>query len=178
MKIRAHKVLRLALMLLLVALASSSASAQTSDELRKKYGEPEILRLKGEMAEVERYVVRPDIWMTVTYTEGGQPCELFIEPAPTAPTQSNLSQVLMPTEVVTKLINELVPIEQRGKSVSVFYVNGGDKQLRLHHPGCTGYYFARYKNVGIYITSWCEGGTFSATIHWEGTKCEGLRIKK
>lgn len=178
MKIPVHKVLRLALKLLVLTLVVSPASsAQTSDEFREKYGKPEIVRLKGERVEVERYIIRPDIQMTVTYTERGQLCELFIEPAPSAPIQSSASQALMRTEVVINVINELVPRERRGEVVNVFYVNGGDKKMKLHHPGCTGIYIARYKEVTISSASWCEGGTFSATIHWEGTECQGQRIK-
>ncbi|MDT5123777.1 MAG: hypothetical protein QOC96_3259 [Acidobacteriota bacterium] len=157
--------------LVIMLVTTVSAYSQTSSELRKKYGEPEILKLKDGEPEVERYNVSPSIRLTVTYAKKGQLYELLIEPVPSPPPQSSSSVGdLMPTETVINLINELVPITLRGKFLGAGTMNGGDPEMKLDHPGCSGVYFAYYKHVIISCVTWCWGGTFSARIRWEETK--------
>lgn len=127
---------------------------------------------------VERYLARPNIVMTVTYSNNGQPCELIIAPEKTSNSDTAKTELipngdLMPTALVIEIINELAPIERRGKKTNEFKMNGGDPKMKLHHPGCTGVYGVLYENVTISSASWCWGGTFSATIHWGKTRCRG-----
>ena len=150
-------------------MATVSASAQTPSELRKKYGEPEILKLKDGEPEVERYNVSPSIRLTVTYAKKGQPFELLIEPVP-SPTPNPSHGDLMPTKTVINLINELAPVALRGESRNRVSINGGDPEMKLDHPGCWGMYIAIYQHVDISCSTWCQGGTFSARIRWEEYK--------
>ena len=157
------------ILLVIMLVATVSAYAQTPSELRKKYGEPEILKLKDGEPEVERYNVLPDIRLTVTYAKKGQPYELLIEPVP-SPTPDRSHGDLMPTKTVINLINELVPVALRGEFIGTGTMNGGDPEMKLDHPGCSGVYFAFYKHVTIICATWCWGGTSSATIRWVETK--------
>ncbi len=56
-------------------------------------------------------------------------------------------------------------------------MNGGDPEMKLHHPGCWGAYFAYFENVRLTTSTWCWGGIFSATIHWGKTTCRGQSVK-
>jgi hypothetical protein len=72
----------------------------------------------------------------------------------------------MSTSEVIKLINEMLPVEKRGKKTGQGQFNGGDPQMKLHHPGCSGFYFAYFENAWVDTASSCLGGTFWANIHW------------
>ena len=157
------------LLLVIMLLATVYVSAQTPSELRKKYGEPLILKMKDKEPEVERYNVSPSIRLTVTYAKKGQPYELLIEPVPSpAPDPSHGD--LMPTETVINLINELAPVSLCGKQLSVGKFNAGDPEMKLDHLGCAGAYYVIYEHVDISCWTWCWGGTFSAHIRWQEYK--------
>lgn len=175
MKIQFRQSCRLALMLLIIFVASVSAQAQTTSELRQKYGEPEKIKLKDGQSELERFKVSPDITLTVTYSKEGKATELVIEPmrplvAPVEPGD------LMPTEVVINIINELVPVSLRGELTFALHTNGGDHKMKLDHLGCTGIDNIIYKHVTIICVTWCQGGTFSATVRWQESKYPSLPI--
>jgi hypothetical protein len=156
--------------LVIMLVTTVSAYSQTSSELRKKYGEPEILKLKDGEPEVERYNVSQTIRLTVTYAKKGQLYELVIEPVPSSTPKNDGVGDLMPTKTVINLINELAPVGLRGKSRGAFSVNGGDPEMKLHHPGCWGGYLVIYEHVTIDCSTWCWGGTFSVRIRWEEYK--------
>jgi len=151
---------------------------QTFSELRARYGEPQMTELKNNRPAVERFLVRPNILMTIRYAHGGEPCEAVLEPVPNStPKTGRPEHDYMSTAEVITLINELVPIEKRGKKINEFSVNGGDRQMKLHHPGCSGVYSVFFENAIVTCSTWCWGGTFSATIHWGKTSCDGQTIK-
>ena len=120
--------------------------------------------------------------MTIKYTTHGEPCEAVFEPVPNStpttgrPEHAPEGDYMSTAEVIT-LINELLPIEKRGRKINEVSVNGGDPQMRLHHPGCAGFYFVFFDNGSVTTSSWCGGGTFSATIHWGKTSCRGQTVK-
>ena len=158
------------------------AHGQTSTELRARYGAPQMTELKSNRPVVERFLVRPNILMTIRYTSRGDPCEAILEPVPNStPKTGRLEHApegdYMTTAEVIKLINELVPIEKRGKKINEGSMNGGDPEMKLHHPGCSGAYFAFFENASVTSSTWCWGGTFSATIHWGKTSCRGQTVK-
>lgn len=178
----AKSVLRLALIIGFVYLATFAGSAQTPAELRDRYGVPQMSQLKHGRPSVERYLVRPNILMTIRFTKQGLPCDAVLEPVPSSTPNEGQSEHppegdYMLTAEVIKLINELVPLEKRGKMLNEASQNGGDSDMKLHHPGCWGAYFAFYENVSFMCSTWCWGGTFSATIHWGRSTCQGQRIK-
>jgi len=93
-------------------LAAACGFPQTSQELRQRYGP----------ANSEHYTVRPGIILVATYTDNGEPCEMRIEPKK-APGVS--SSDTMDSEVVTEIIDELVPVDRRGTFVAGDDGNGG-----------------------------------------------------
>jgi hypothetical protein len=172
---------RLSLIIVIVWLGAMATSAQTPAELRGRYGEPQMREVANHLAVIERYLVRPNILITIRYTKQGLPCEAVLEPVPAStPKEGRGEHALegdyMVTAEVIKLINDLVPIGKRGKKINEMSVNGGDREMKLHHPGCSGLYLAYYEKVSISCSTWCRGGTFSATIHWGKTICRGQTI--
>lgn len=181
MKIQLHRPSRVAFALLVTILTAVSANSQTPAEFRSKFGEPQIRHIKNGRTTLELYLVRPNIQMTTTYTKDGRLCEASFDPVPSS-TPSTPARLhppggdYMSTADVISLIDDLVPIQTRGKSSGAWSMNGGDPEMVLHHPGCWGSYGVNYENVSIYTSSWCGGGTFTATIHWNNTKCRGERL--
>jgi hypothetical protein len=168
-----------AIMVLLGAI--DVVSGQTSAQLRAKYGAPQMIELKENLPVVERFLVRPNIQMTIRYTTNGEPCEAVLEPVPNSTPKTGrpeyaLKGDYMSTAEVKKLIDEILPIEKRGKKLSEGKFNGGDPEMTLHHPGCTGLYHVSFEHARIHAVSWCRGGTTSATIHWGKTSCPGQTI--
>jgi len=179
MRIFSNNFLAAALVILATTLVGQ---AQTSAQLRAKYGEPQMTELRDNRPVRERFLVRPNIQMTIRYTDLGEPCEALFEPVPDStpktgrPEHAPAGDYMSTAEVIT-VIYEILPVEKRGKKVNAFLVNGGDPEMKLHHPGCTGLYIVEFENASVSVASWCWGGTFAATIHWGKTKCPGQTIK-
>ncbi len=90
--------------LLLCCLCAAFASAQTAGELRQKFGEP----TEG------KFLVRPHISAAQFYSKQLQACVIKIQlEAP--PLLSGESDELLPPEIADEVINELAPLEKRGK---------------------------------------------------------------
>ena len=156
--------------------------AQTSSQLQAKYGEPQMTELRDNHPAVERFLVRPNIQMTIRYTSAGEPCEAVLEPVPNSTPKTGRAEHapegdLMFTSEVIKVIDELLPPGKRGKTIQEGRFNGGDPQMKLHHLGCAGGYFVSFEHAMVTATTWCWGGTFSVTIHWGKTSCRGQTMK-
>lgn len=112
---------------LLIAVGSVVLT-QSSEELRNRYGEPDL----------ERFAVRLGINLTVQYGSDHLVCQALI-----APPQSLIHQdeqtSLMPSEGVSELLEEIAPVATRGK-----LINEGSFQ-----SGCNVGRFTEYENVWI-----------------------------
>jgi hypothetical protein len=165
--------------LLLIVLFSGWAydvQGQTSSQLRALYGQPQMIETDNDRPVVERFLVRPDIQMTIRYTDSGEPCEALLEPVPNSTPKTDRPEDApdrdyMSTTAVLELFDEILPGAKRGKKLNAGQLNGGDPKMKLHHSGCTGLYFVNFENALISAVSWCGGGTFSATIQWGKKQC-------
>lgn len=179
MDFMAHKVFAIVFALFGMGV---SMYGQTPSELRVRYGKPQMSELKNNRPAVERFQVRPNILMTIRYSNRGEPCEAVLEPVPDStpktgrPAHAPEGDYMSTAEVIA-LISELMPVEKRGKKINEGSMNGGDPQMKLHHPGCWGAYFVTFENATVTCSTWCWGGTFSATIHWGKTSCRGQTVK-
>jgi hypothetical protein len=83
--------------------------AQTSNDLERKYGRQDnhFVRRIG-------YKVRPGIIMTVSFTKDNQVCEAVIEPQRASESGIDYER-RMSTMAAEEIVNEIVPVEQRGK---------------------------------------------------------------
>ena len=80
-------------------------TAQTANEMRQKYGSPDD---KG------HYLVRPEIGMSVSFAKDGQACKVLIKSLPHMGREESFSEGL-DSEMVSQIIDELVPISVRGR---------------------------------------------------------------
>ena len=147
------RLLRVNLVVILWLIAAP-VMAQTSTELRKRYGEPQS----------ETYQVRPGIVLSVFYTKSGQLCRMEISPQ-RQKVRLGLAAEVMPSDEVLRIIDELIPIDQRGRSI----------RKVTDTSGCNENLIAEYEKVIVSLSNRCQaqgGGTYSAIIEWKEAKCE------
>jgi len=103
------------------------ANPQSSSELRSRYGEPEM----------ERFVVRPGIGLTVEYGSDGLACDMLIEPL--LPIIHGEEQTLfMSVEGVTKVLDDVVPTSMRGLRLGNLVMQmGRNKQELIQYENLT-----------------------------------------
>ncbi len=169
-------VIRTALSCLVVLIPAVIGSAQTSADLRARYGAPQKAELENNRVVEELFLVRPAIQMTIRYTSEGEPCEAVLEPVANSTAKTGRAEHapegdFMVTAEVIKIIDELLPPDKRGKKLNEVMVDGGDPQMKLNHFGCPGVYFVSFEQATVNASSWCWGGTFRATIHWGKRSC-------
>ena len=147
--------MKVALALLLLALP---ALAQTRTELRQRYESPKA----------DIYLVRQGIIMSVKFAASplwkNYACEITIKPKNTAASNAGGSEV-MSSELVEQIIDEVIPIEPRGKLINQLSVNGG----------CNGLSISIYENVIVSRATRCQqqgGGTYQAWAKWKAVWCE------
>ena len=99
-----------------------------SQEFRNLYGEPDL----------ERYIARPGISVTVEYGSDHLPCNAMIEsPQRLGYTQEQVP--LMPSDTVTEVLEEIVPVAMRGKETNSM----------IHVSGCNEVHMTDYENLFI-----------------------------
>jgi len=106
--------MRILLACLLVVVATV-AVAQTSQDLRNHYGEPEV----------ERFNVRPGIGLTVEYGSDRLACQILIEPPERILSSQEQEARFMASETVTNVLDEVVPPATRGQKTSDFHMVSG-----------------------------------------------------
>jgi hypothetical protein len=112
----------------IVLLAAYLANPQSSSELRSRYGEPDI----------ERFIVRPGIALTVEYGSDGLACEMLIEP-PLPLFHGNEQTPYMSSDAVTSVLDDVVPVGMRGQEIG----NSISEMGRNRHE------LTQYENVSI-----------------------------
>jgi hypothetical protein len=101
---------------------------QKSQELRSRYGEPDL----------ERFIARPGIGLTIQYGADRQVCQALIEP-PQQLIYTEQNVPLMSSEAVTEILEEIVPAHMRGK----------DSGKTFTVSGCNEFQIVEYENVVI-----------------------------
>lgn len=94
--------------------------AQTSHTLRGRYGEPDI----------ERFTVGGDIGLTVEYGPDGLGCQIVIERKQPLLHSEKVHDYMAP-EVVSEVIDELVPPASRGRSINSILESMGCAEGRI-----------------------------------------------
>lgn len=118
---------RLCLLQFVLVLSAAGVAAQSSTALQSKYGSP-----------LDAFVIRPGLLMTVTYAAEGKICEMYVVEARTPGSNVGLRTPLTP-ETVPKLIDELVPVNERGNKL----------RWPVQSTGMTATAFYNYENVSI-----------------------------
>jgi hypothetical protein len=112
----------------LLTIATSLPIAKTSQDLRVRYGEPDI----------EQFTVAADIGLTVEYGADGLACQMIIEKKrPLLHREETLTY--MAPEIASQLVDEVVPPASRGREVNSL----------LESMGCAEGRAIEYENVWI-----------------------------
>jgi hypothetical protein len=120
-----HKLCIPLLLLVLIVVGQ----AQTSDGLRERFGKPSS----------ETFLAQPGIYVAAAYAADGQACEMLIEPPHSLLQSENGQAPLMPTAVVSELIDELVPTDTRG----------GKGMASITYSGCNSIAITQYTHLTI-----------------------------
>ena len=104
----------------LLIVSFGSPAAQTSHTLRGRYGEPDI----------ERFTVAGDIGLTVEYGSDGLACQIVIERKQPLLHSEQVRDYMAP-EVVSEVIDELVPPASRGRSINSILESMGCAEGRI-----------------------------------------------
>lgn len=122
--------------LFVAILFAAITFGQTRDEFRRKYGAPDD----------GGYVVRPGIVMTVLYSEENQAQEFKIVPKSFLKKENSTQETeTMSLETASEIIDEIMPIDQRGGLIREIVFNAG----------CTSNHTLDYEKVSIYRTLIC-----------------------
>jgi hypothetical protein len=137
-----------------VLLVSAAAYAQSSSDLRSKYGTPS-----------EAYEVRPNVLMTVVFGADDQACEMVIEARHTSKAGVD-GNSLIPLPIAEAVLSEVASMDKRGKGGRAITFSGG----------CSSITSEEYENVSIYRAEQClqGGGKAVVSIHikWKHRQCE------
>ena len=116
-------------LLLFLVLSAMVATAQTAGELTARYGDPDV----------ERFLVRPGITLMAKYASDRTACEMVIEPLRSI-IPRNESDMYMRPEVMTEIIDEVLPKASRGKLLLGLVTKSGCNDLETED----------YENVTIH----------------------------
>jgi hypothetical protein len=113
---------------LLLVIVAGVATAQTPQDFRNRYGEPQ-----GEV-----FSARPGIGLSVEYGSDHVACQIVLKPTKHTIGRQDEAQ-FMSSATVTEILDEVVPATARGKKLNEGYVN----------RGCNEIDFTEYENVSI-----------------------------
>lgn len=91
--------------ILFVLLLCIPAAAQTLVNMQKRYGHPVS----------QTFIIRPEIYVTAISSKAGDVCQLIVSPQLQSETLNYPSTKTMKSDLLTAIIDELVPPEERGK---------------------------------------------------------------
>jgi hypothetical protein len=136
---------------LMAILTCTAMVGQTRDELKTKYAN----------AVSETFVVRPGIGVTATYSSTGRIVELLISRQNANLIKSRSGNALS-SDILKMIINELVPMPERGK-----YLMGRFLNIQCLPQGdCVGSE-EDYERLTIYYNGAEGGGSNYAVVRWK-----------
>jgi hypothetical protein len=141
--------------LLTVLFLCITASAQTREEFHNRYGSPIS----------ETFTALPDVFVTVSYADTGEVCEMIIHPQQLTSALDYPITKTMQSQELIKMIDELVPVKQRGKRLIGGFLNLNCQPLN----NCQGI-MDNYERVAIVRTGGDNKERY-ATIRWKATPC-------
>jgi hypothetical protein len=129
-----------------------SFSADTAQTMRQRYGPPIS----------ETYLIKPGVVASMSFGPSGHVCEIVVSPEETA---SVKRLEAFTTQQLTEVIDELVPVNERGKPIGGGFFNA----TCLPDNACAGTFFDSEK-VSIYLNGGNNRERY-ATIQWTRDEC-------
>jgi hypothetical protein len=136
--------------LIFLLIACTAVTAQSKDDLKKKYGQPVA----------ETYMIRPGINLTASYDSTGKITEVLIAPQLTSLIKSK--GITLRRETIDAVIEELIPLSARGPARFGGFMNVGC----MPQNDCYGS-FMEYEKVSIYYNAANHGEVHYAVIQWK-----------
>ena len=102
----------------LLVMTSSLLLAQSSQELRSRYGDPDR----------ERFWPRPGIALTAEYGTDGLVCRVLVEPPRPLFGEQNENS-FMSSDAVTEVLEKLVPLTSRGDVIRSILTKSGCNEI-------------------------------------------------
>ena len=115
-------------LVLFLVLPAVVAVAQNASELKARYGDPDV----------ERFLVRPGVTLMARYADDRNACEMLIAPMRSIIRRNEAATYMRP-EVMTEIIDEVLPEANRGKLLRSFVTKSG----------CNDFESKEYENVTI-----------------------------
>ena len=114
-------------LMLFLSMCAIVASGQTAGDFGTRYGDPDV----------ERFVIRPGVTLTVAYGSDRTGCQMIVEPKRSILKSDNESE-LMPREIVPEVLEEILP-ESSGDTLlrNIEQVVGCDVQVHSTHYDVT-----------------------------------------
>jgi hypothetical protein len=116
-------------LLLFLFLSGIAAAGQTAGDLTARYGDHDV----------ERFRVRPGITLMAKYADDRTVCEMLIEPIRSIIPHDEPAKYMRP-EVMTEIIDEVLPEADRGKLLFSYVTKSGCNDLETRD----------YENVTIH----------------------------
>ena len=107
-----------AVLLLFLALSAIAASAQSASELKGLSGDPDV----------ERFLVRPGVKLMARYASDLTACEILIGPMRSIIPRNEAAIYIRP-EVMTEIIDEVLPAADRGNLLRSFVIKSGCNEI-------------------------------------------------
>jgi hypothetical protein len=107
----------------------SAAVGLSSQELRNRCGQPDL----------ERFIARPGIGLTVEYGSDRLVCQAWIEVPQALIHRPEEPVPFMSSDAVTEILDDVAPSNARGKEISKAITMGGCNEFQIHE----------YENVSI-----------------------------
>jgi len=147
-----------------IAFLAISATAQTAKDLNARYGAPH-----------DSYEIRPGIFMTAKFAPDGRLCEVSVEKRHVKSSGSILlDETFMSPDEMTPIVQELVPINERGKenkpSEDISIIGGGMTTTYDYENVRITYYGAVARDKGTKKTIVVRG-TAAIIIQWKNRGC-------
>jgi hypothetical protein len=145
--------LRLLVLPVLLLALQASFPIDTAQTMRQRYGSPIS----------ETYLIKPGVVATASFGASGNVCEVVVSPENRATVKSGNRK--FKHEELTQVIDELVPLNERGKPMG-----GGFANFRcLPDDDCAGT-ISDSERVSIYRNGGNDGERY-ATIRWTRDEC-------
>ena len=144
-----------------MVLAFAVSAPQDSFDLRKRYGPPDM----------ERFVIRPDITMAVEYGSDGKACIFDFEPRQAFIHGMLIRQLAVSKETALELLDEVTPLEIRGKEKCPLFACGG------FQASCGGGVWGEYENIQVSaVMDMCKTpiAVRSLSVRFKRPVCEAL----
>ncbi|HKF03016.1 MAG TPA: hypothetical protein VKB49_11915 [Candidatus Sulfotelmatobacter sp.] len=107
-----------AVLLVFLSLSAIAAPAQSASELKARYGDPEV----------ERFLVRPGVKLMARYASDRTACEILIGPMRSIIPRNEAAIYIRP-EVMTEIIEEVLPEANRGNLLESFLTKSGCNEI-------------------------------------------------